>query len=60
MDKSATEVVREYIDGLDWPASKDEVLRAAERNHAPDAVLQRIREVDAESFSGPHAVHDSL
>ncbi len=60
MEENPVQVVRKYIDGLDWPASKDEVLRAAERNEAPEEVLQKLRETDAESFAGPNAVHNSL
>lgn len=60
MEDNRVEMVQKYIDGLDWPASKDEVLRAAERNGAPDEVLQKLQQTDAESFAGPNAVHNSL
>lgn len=40
----------EYTDGLNFPASKDEVLSHLERKGAPDMVLDRLRDVDTSRF----------
>ncbi len=40
----------EYTDGLNFPASKDEVLNHFEKKGAPGPVIDRLRDVDTSKF----------
>ncbi len=60
MEMTPLEVTGKYLDGLTWPASKEEVIQAIERNGAPDDVIQTMRATPDERFVGPSDVHSSL
>ncbi len=60
VEETPVDVTRKYIEGLDWPASKEDVLGAAERNGAPDDVLDKLRAMEPDEYPGPNAVHNSL
>ena len=60
MRETPVEATSKYVHGVTWPARKDEVLAALERNGAPDDVLQTIRSYDHERFAGPNEVHQAL
>ena len=60
MEESPVEVTQKYLDGLQWPASKEEVVHAAEGNGAPDDVVEQIRAMDRESFAGINEVHNLM
>jgi hypothetical protein len=48
--------VQQYLAGVSYPASKDQLLDQAQRNGAPDEVVQIIEQLDDEEFGGPQAV----
>lgn len=52
--------LREYLEGLDYPVSKEDVVRRAQENGAGTAVLQLLRSLPAEQFSSPEDVGESL
>lgn len=60
MQEKPIEVVQKYVDGVNWPASKDEVIEAVERNGAPDDVVEAIRSIDKDRLAGPNDVHNVL
>ena len=60
MDEKPIEAMQKYVDGIHWPATKDEVVEAVERNGAPDDVLQALRASDKDRFAGPNEVHNVL
>ncbi len=60
MEDTPIEATQKYVDGIQWPASKDDVVTAVERNGAPDDVLQALRDEDKERFTGPNEVHQAL
>lgn len=60
MEDTPIEVTTKYIDGIVWPASKQDVLSTMERNGAPEDVLQALRSVEREDFTGPNEVHNVL
>jgi hypothetical protein len=60
MEETPLEATQKYVDGIQWPASKDTVLEAVESNGAPDDVVRVIREMDKERFTGPNEVHNAL
>ena len=47
---------RQYLEDVDYPASKDDLASAAEENGAPDELVERIRTLGRPSFSGPDEV----
>lgn len=48
--------VQKYLKGVDYPASKNDLLLAARNNEAPQAVLDTIESLPAETFGGPQEV----
>lgn len=60
MQETPLDVTVKYLDGLEWPASHDEVVAAAERNGAPADVIGKLRSIEHEQFAGPNAVHNAL
>ncbi|MDP8967879.1 MAG: DUF2795 domain-containing protein [Actinomycetota bacterium] len=52
--------MQQYVEGLEWPCTKEEVLEAVERNGAPDDVLQALRATEKDRFAGPNDVHSIL
>ena len=49
MDKS-TEEFQRYLQGIEFPASKEEVASSAESNGAPDDVVQKLKNANRERF----------
>ena len=50
MDINPDEVNR-YLEGVDYPASKEDLATAAEGNGAPEELLERLRTLGRPSFS---------
>jgi uncharacterized protein DUF2795 len=50
------EDARQYFEGVDYPASKEELIEAAESNGAPDALVERIGTLGRAEFSEPDDV----
>ncbi len=52
---------RRYLEGVDYPASKADLLTAAQANNAPESFLARLRDLpEGSEFSGPEAAADAL
>jgi ABC-type transport system involved in cytochrome c biogenesis ATPase subunit len=51
---------RQYLEGVDYPASKDEVVNAAGQNGAPDTMLRMLEGLSRPEFSGPEEVMEDL
>jgi len=47
---------RQYLEGVEYPANKEELASTAEENGAPDEMVERIRTLGRPSFSGPDEV----
>jgi len=45
-----------YLEGVDYPASKEDLTSAAEDNGAPEELIERLRTLGRPSFSGPDEV----
>ncbi len=59
-DFSPTDV-QKHLSGLEYPASKDEVLSTAEAQGMDDALLQRLREnLGSETYESPADVMSEL
>lgn len=60
MEEKPLDVTAKYLEGIEWPADKDEVIAAAERNDAPADVIGKLRTMEHEHYPGPNAVHNAL
>ncbi len=49
MEKS-TEEFQRYLQGVEFPASKEEVASAVQSNGAPQNVVQKLRDANRERF----------
>ncbi len=46
----------QYLEGVEYPANKEELASTAEENGAPDELVERIRTLGRPSFSGSDEV----
>jgi hypothetical protein len=59
MDLNPIEV-QTHLKGVDYPASKADVVAKAEENDAPQEVIEALQQVEAEQFDGPDDVMAAL
>ena len=46
----------QYLEGVDYPASKEDLASAAEGNGAPEELVEKLRTLGRPNFSGPDEV----
>ena len=49
-----------YLEGIDFPASKEEVVNAGEQNGAPDTMTRMLEGLSRPEFSTPEEVMEDL
>jgi hypothetical protein len=49
-----------YLEGINYPASKEEVINAAEQNGAPDTMTRMLEGLSRPEFSGSEEVMEDL
>jgi hypothetical protein len=59
MDVNPIEL-QKHLKGVDYPASRDELVSAAEANGAPDEIVDALRNAGKDAFDGPTAVQEAL
>ena len=52
--------VAQYLEGVDYPASKEEVISTAEGNGAPDDMVRVLEGLSRPEYSGPEQVAEDL
>ena len=52
--------VQRHLEGVDYPASKQDLIAAAESNGAPQEVIEALQSVEQERFDGSTAVQEAL
>jgi hypothetical protein len=52
--------VQRYLEGVDYPASKDELVSAARSNEAPQDFIERLVDLPITKYSDPERVRESL
>lgn len=50
------ENVQKYLTGIHYPATKEQLLKAAENNKAPENVINEIEALHGNEFSSPKDV----
>jgi hypothetical protein len=48
--------LQQHLPGVRFPAEKDQVVRTAESNNAPQELVERIRNADTQRFNSPDEV----
>ena len=51
---------RQYLEDIDYPASKEDLASGAENNGAPDELIQRIQTLSTPQYSGVDEVIEEL
>jgi hypothetical protein len=59
MDVNPIEV-QKHLRGVDYPASKTEIVETAEANDAPQEIIEALQGMSAERFEGPDDVMEAL
>jgi len=59
MDVNPIEV-QKHLSGVDYPASKEELIATAESNGAPQEIIEALQQTDAVQFDGPDNVMAEL
>jgi len=52
--------VQKHLGGMNYPASRDELVAKAEQNGASDEVLEPLRSLPRDEFDGPDDVMEAL
>ncbi|MEV4147441.1 DUF2795 domain-containing protein [Amycolatopsis sp. NPDC049691] len=52
--------LQKYLSGVDYPAQRDDLVRAAERNGADDGTLDVVRNLPDRTYDGPSGVSKEI
>ncbi|MFJ6653957.1 DUF2795 domain-containing protein [Microbacterium sp. NPDC091313] len=52
--------LQKYLGGVDYPASKDDLVSAARGNGAPDDLVSALENAGPDSFDSPTGVSSAL
>ena len=52
--------IQKFLRGIDYPASKEELLEVAKHNGADDRVLDALRQAATDRFNSPNDVSEAL
>lgn len=52
--------IQKHLKGVEYPASKEDLLSTAEDNGAPDDVIDQLEGLDQDSFDGPDEVMEAI
>jgi hypothetical protein len=50
----------QYLEGVDYPASKEDLISAAENNGAPEGLIGMLGSLSRPEYSGPEQVAEDL
>ena len=59
-DKPTPIELQKYLSGVDYPASKEQLVSTARDQGAPDDVVRALEQADADEFDSPTAVSSAL
>jgi len=55
-----TQTLLQHLPGVRFPADKDQVAATAEKNDAPQELVEKIRNADTQRFNGPDEVLEAV
>ncbi len=53
-------MVQKYLEGLDYPAGKDEIIEVAQEQEAPQDVLSVLQEIPDKEYESPAELTQEL
>jgi hypothetical protein len=54
------EPIRTYLEGVEFPATKQDLIEAADDGDAPQEVIEALQAIDGEQFAGLDEVEAAL
>jgi hypothetical protein len=60
MSQNVSETVEKVLKGAQYPASKQDLVTIAQKNRAPDPILNKIRSLPGDQFKGPQDVINAV
>jgi hypothetical protein len=52
--------VQKYLGGIDYPASKDELVKTAKSDGADDLVIETLQRMPGDRFNSPNDVSQAI
>ena len=52
--------VQQYLQGVNYPPTKDDLVSAADSNDAPQGFIKRLVDLPITEYSGPERLRESL
>jgi Protein of unknown function (DUF2795) len=52
--------IQKALSGMDYPASKDQIVQHAEQNGADEEILDALRGIDDREYEGPSGVSSAV
>jgi hypothetical protein len=52
--------IQKFLKGIDYPATKDDILRTAEKQGADDNVRQTIERLPNQKFNSPNDISEAV
>lgn len=52
--------VQKYLAGVDYPAGRDDLVAAAEKNGADAETLERLKRIPDREYEGPSGVSEEI
>jgi hypothetical protein len=52
--------IQKALSGMDYPASKDQIVQHAEQNGADQEVVEALKKIDDREYEGPSGVSSAV
>ena len=52
--------VQKHLSGMDYPATRDQLVEHAKKSGAPEGIIQSLRRLPEREFEGPNAVSKEM
>ena len=52
--------IQKALSGMDYPATKDQIVRHAEQQGGDDEVLEALKKIDDREYEGPSGVSSAV
>jgi hypothetical protein len=52
--------VQKYLSGVDYPATKDQLIEHARKQGAPDGVIEALSSLPDDEYDGPNKVSSAV
>ncbi|GAA3696012.1 DUF2795 domain-containing protein [Nonomuraea antimicrobica] len=52
--------LQKHLSGVDYPATKEDLIRAARKHNASDAIVKALQAMPDRQYDGPNAVSQAI